>query len=195
MTTASSKDEKSQRVAEAILRIVAQLGVGGVTFARLAKSAGVSRSWLYKYVGKSREELLAFAVVYFGRMFSDLKTPDVQRTKSQWRTDVVEGFERLLTRAETYPAVIRLFFELEGTGGHLGRCLEELNERHADRERLELMRIYGKTAKEARSVSEALSVLRLALAHAWVHGRLGKRCSRAEVLAMFERMFAALLNG
>ena len=176
------------------MRIVAQLGVGGVTFAKLAKSSGVSRSWLYKYVGNTREDLLAFAIGFSGACSRTEKTPDVQHSKVKWREDVVEGFDRLLALSEAYPAVVRLYFQFQGTGGHVGRSLDELHGRRVDRERLELMRIWGKSEKEARSSREALSVLRLSLAHGWVHGGLRKRASREQTRAMFERMFAGLVS-
>ena len=42
-------------------------------YASVACSAKVSRSWLYKYIGKSKNDLLEFAVDYFGKIFAELQ--------------------------------------------------------------------------------------------------------------------------
>jgi AcrR family transcriptional regulator len=190
----NNKDLKAMRVAESTLSIMARTGVGGLTIARLAKSAGVSRSWIYKYIGKDREALLVYAVGHFGRMFADLKSVDAHRSPEQWVADLGAGFERLLKHAEAYPSVIRIFFQAHGSGGALGRCMDELLERHGDRERLELMHVFKLSESDARAISETLGAIRLGLADAWVHGsHFRQNVGLVGVSAMFRSMASSLL--
>ena len=74
-TDKDSKQEKLEKVAAACLSIVHAQGPRALTLSRVARSAGVSRAWIYKYIGGSHDELIECAAEYFGKIYSRLEKP------------------------------------------------------------------------------------------------------------------------
>src|ERR671919_3232803 len=83
--------EKARRIVEAMRESVAEVGIAGSTFERVAAKAEVSRGLLHYYFG-TKERLLI----------------EVIRRDTEYRVDALGA---ALRRAETVDAVIAAFFD------------------------------------------------------------------------------------
>jgi AcrR family transcriptional regulator len=126
--------EKARRIVEAMRDSVAEVGIAGSTFERVADKAGVSRGLLHYYFG-TKERLLV----------------EVIRRDTEFRIDVLGG---ALRAAETPDEVIAAFFEtfartISEQQGYVYMVSELFV---AGRESPELQRELGALYSRARSV-------------------------------------------
>jgi hypothetical protein len=197
------KSAKYNSVANAVLNIVHVQGVPAVTHAAVSRHAKVSRAWLYKYVGGSRDDLVRHAATHLGQLFTDHGPPQVQLDREGWYAELRTRFGRLVDLSERYPNVPRVYFRYRGTQGTLGVFLERVAEANRTRERDELVAIFGFKPETAEKVSEVLSALRMSLAHAVAPIplpagaiRRNLRDTPKEDLAwLFDRLMRATLGG
>ena len=189
------KTEKVSRLAEAVLRLVAQAGVEGLTFSKLARAAGVSRAWIYKY-GGTRDELLAFATDYFGKIFTSLEAqPGNYLSERQWLEGTTESFGALLEHTRMHPLVVMLYFRFRGTPTLLGKRIARVEATQANHEIVQLRALFLLSLPEARRVSEVLGNIRMGLAHAWAYGELKDLAAVGEVKIHFRDAIEGVLQG
>ena len=161
------KTERYEAVARAVLSIVHLHGVDSVTHSRISRIAKVSRAWLYKYVGSSREKIMSFAADHMGALFTDLGPAQPELSREQWFKEIGARFLKILEMTERFPNVPRVYFQHRATHGLLGRRLEKVAQRLRDREVTELTAIFGMSSSQAERVSEILSAVRMGLAHSF----------------------------
>lgn len=71
MTDPTGKEERFRRVCEAVLATLLRGGPDALAVSTLARKAGVSRAWIYKYVGADQDALLEAAAHVVGDAFID----------------------------------------------------------------------------------------------------------------------------
>ena len=160
------KSAKYDAVAHAALNIAHIQGVPAITHAATSRHAKVSRAWLYKYVGGSREDLVRHAANHLGQMFTDHGPALTHLDREGWYVEIRARFMRLVELSERYPNVPRVYFRYRGTQGILGVLLERVAEASRLREKQELVSIFGLEPDTSEKISEVLSALRMSLAHA-----------------------------
>jgi AcrR family transcriptional regulator len=192
------KDEKSDKVvrlAEAVLKLVAQSGTDGLTVTRLSRAAGVSRSWIYKY-GGTQEELLAFTTDHFGKIFTSLERSSGQvSTEAEGRRLTTENFGTLLEHTARQPLVVLLYFRFRGTPTPIGKRIDRIEELQATQEVAQLQVLYKISQAQARRAAELIGSTRMGLAHAWAYGDLEELASFAEAKSHFQDAVCGILHG
>lgn len=161
----SGKEEKVEAVAAATAKLLWQHGVEGLTHARLARAAGVSRSWLYKYVGAEDEDLLRFVTVHFGAMLAKFQTRPRTDCKEHWIEDTSEGVFLLMRQGVQFPWVLPLYYRYVGTDSALGQCIAEIEDRYLDTASREIEQVFQVPLERARWAAELLLVLRAGIAY------------------------------
>lgn len=197
------KSAKYDAVANAVLTIVHVQGVPAVTHAAASRHAKVSRAWLYKYVGGTREDLVRHAAHHLGQLFTDHGPALTTLDREGWFGELRGRFMRLVDLAERYPNVPRVYFRYRGTQGTLGILLERVAEANRMRERDELVAIFGLDPTVAEKASEVLSALRMSLAHAVAPIPLPAGAIRRnlrdtpkdELAWLFDRLMRATITG
>jgi AcrR family transcriptional regulator len=163
--SAEEKEHKIEAVAAATAKLLWQHGVEGVTHARLARASGVSRAWLYKYVGPKKEDLLRFVTEHFGAMLGKFQTRPRLDSKDNWIDDSVQGAFVLIVQAQQFPWVMPLYFRYVGTDSELGRCIAEIEKRYLDTSTVEIMKVFGMLEPRARWAAELMLTLRTGIAY------------------------------
>ena len=87
----SSKEGRYQKVASAVVTILLARGPRAVTVSAVARRAGVSRPWIYKYFGSNVDEMLAFTASSYGGAFIETQLHEPAASASAWRQSLVEG--------------------------------------------------------------------------------------------------------
>ena len=121
---------KQNIVAEKILILLAQQGTQAVTHAKLARAAKVSRPWLYKYIGSSKNDLLEFAVAFFGRIYAELDCSISVRTPKQWVEEQMRGFNQQMDDSTKYPWILAIYFRFSGQRDIVGRAIAVIEKKY-----------------------------------------------------------------
>ena len=189
-----SKEGKLKRVAESMLNLIFMHGTDAVTPTRLARSAGVSRSWIYKYLGGSQASLLDFSVAHFGEMFAEVNVPLDTSSPAAYIAAQKESFGRLIDATDSFPGVIAIFYQFRGRKHRLGNRIDEIAAKHLSREAKEIGTVYRLPAPRAAQLSASLTIYRLGTAHAWAMGALKSAYTRDALIQEYERICRALLG-
>ena len=194
LTPPSPKEEKMMRVAEYTLRLIHQHGLEGLTHSRLARAAGVSRPWIYAYVGKDKSALITLAVNYFGRLFARFDDPPASDTEVGWIRSQIEGLKTALDTAEKYPWLMPIYFRYRATESEIGQSIMNAEKFYVRRQTLELQNALKIDSKNARVVVELTTAFKLGLAYRWASTTLYKDISEAQVLLLAKNWIKGALK-
>lgn len=189
-----SKEGKIKKVAESMLDLIFLHGTDAVTPTRLSRAAGVSRSWIYKYLGGSQASLLDFSVQHFGEMFAEVNLALDTSNLEAFLEAQQQGFGRLIDATDQFPGVIVVFYQFRGKKHRLGTRIDEIAAKHLAREAAEIAKVTKLPASRAAQISASLTIYRLGTAHAWVMGALKKAYNREQLLAEYGRICRTLLT-
>lgn len=165
MAEKNQKQEKYHAFAEATLKLIFHRGEEAATHTQTARAAGVSRAWVYKYVGSERSDILEFAIDYFGKLFVGLETPFEKMNRSNWRDVLLRRTHDFLTRTHNNRWIIPLYYRFKGTDSVIGRRLDRIESAYAAKLEAELLPILGKNdLRRVQAICEVLTALRLGLA-------------------------------
>ena len=89
------KEAKMEAVLQSVLRTVSMKGPDRITMADIARSAKVSRSWIYKYLARSPNQLLEWAVKSFGERMTSLNSAWPLDTRINIRQRLMRSVYRL----------------------------------------------------------------------------------------------------
>jgi AcrR family transcriptional regulator len=161
----SHKQEKYHAFAEATLKLIFHRGEEAVSHTQVARAAGVSRAWVYKYVGREKSEIVEFAIDYFGKAFSGLETPFEKMSRRNWREVLLKRTHDFLTRTHQNRWIIPLYYRYKGTDSVLGRRIDQIEEAYLKNLEQELKPVLGKSEqRRVQAITEVLTALRLGLA-------------------------------
>lgn len=164
MAIERDKQAKFQAVAEAIFTILIRGGIENLSHTRVAEVSKVSRAWVYKYIGKSSEELIAFSLDAIGKEFAKVGVLLSKQSADDVRTSLFHGTFRMLANSEANPALMALYSRYAGTQNPVGRKIADLEEEYLGAVRSRLERYFGLPADEAIVVAEVLHGMRMGLA-------------------------------
>lgn len=189
---ARSKSEKMIEVAECTLNLVLKFGINELTFSRVSRAAEVSRPWLYKYIGNRREDLIAFAVNTFGKLFTEMESTMFEGNPDDWVESFVEGLDRLLAHTDHFPSIIPLYLRYRGTDTELGKRIDLIESAYFSRNSKELGQTFKIDTRKAHVLSQILTSFQAGLAHAWITGDWRKSIGKNEILRLTRKWLKAV---
>lgn len=197
--TIEDKQKKLDRVAKSILSIIVRFGVENLTPSRLARAAQVSRPWVYKYIGGSKDTLSSFAVEYFGKLLAQIDSAAKPPVASFFKSDEMKRLHNALLFAEEHPEVIQIFYRYKGTPTSLGKAIEKVENQYRAAKIFQIKETFKVSHEDAEIYTEILSSLKMSLCHKWISGDLkNKRITRDDYLRVvgktFENFFENALN-
>lgn len=164
----SSKEARFLQVAHAVAALVAQGGPKKVTVSAVARRAGVSRAWLYKYLGADPEALITHATTLFAAAFADLGRARPSTDPTSWRDAVREATRDGLRDAVDAPWAVTLYFRHRHAPDAVGRAIREAEERHVEAFLADLPpTLRGDPAADRRFVA-FFTASRLGAYHRWL---------------------------
>jgi len=183
------KQKKLERVAKSILSIVVRFGFENLSPSRLARAAQVSRPWIYKYIGGSKESLSGFAVDYFGKLLAQLDAVAKPARVDFFRDDEIARLEHALSFAEKHPDVIFIYYRYKGTPTSLGRAIEKIENEYRRAKVSQIKATFKLSQSEAEVYTEILVTLKMGLCHKWVSGDLKGKITRENYLKVLSETF------
>ncbi len=165
MAVERDKQAKFQAVAKAIFTILIRGGIENLSHTRVAEVSKVSRAWIYKYIGKSSDDLIAYSLDTIGKEFAKVDGLLGKTTADDVRKNLFQGTFRMLGHTQENPALMSLYYRYVGTQNPIGRKIQELEDRYMQVVRSRLEKFFALPAKEAAIVAEVLHGLRMGLAH------------------------------
>ena len=132
-----AKEAKFHRVAWAVATALLRKGEDGLRVSDVARRAGVSRAWVYKYFGHSTDDILLYSLRLFGPAFAAPAGP-VGGTVEDWRDGVATSMQKGLEDVAAVPWCVAVYFRYRHAHGPFGDALRmvEAQELEAFRQRM-----------------------------------------------------------
>jgi AcrR family transcriptional regulator len=161
----NQKNEKMTLVAHRILFLCERSGTDSITMSRIARMAEVSRPWLYKYIGQTKEELVSFAFDHYGNEFALLNSRPNPQNYEEWLDSLKSGFEHLLQMGQKNPWALPLYFRFKGQNGFVGEKIRHIENQFIKKASEEMIKACGFPKPQALEKARLINSVRLALAH------------------------------
>lgn len=190
--TAMQKQEKMEFVAEHVLKLILARGLNGLSYAQIAKSAGVSRAWIYKYVGQSKDELVGFAVAHFGKIFSDLDTHPNFSSKEEFIQHALEGLKRIFDLSLRYPWILPLYFRFAGTRTVIGDTIRHIESLYFTKVENEIQNYMKPSKTNPRILAEVLGYLNLGIALRFQNEYRNDLAFKEKVLGILKKILKSI---
>lgn len=193
MSAVNSKEQKQLAVSVAVLEVIESEGLLGVTHSKVSRRAGVSRAWIYEYIGKEKSALIEYAAEVLASHFARAKMTELPKSKSDLEAQLKEGIDFLLTSTEQMPVISRLYFRFRGTENPLGAVIQKHEKLWLASASKTLVEVLKLQKEQAALLAELVLTLRMGFAH-----RLATAKKKAEARARAQQTFDhihALLSG
>jgi hypothetical protein len=188
MAVERDKQAKFQAVAEGIFQILIRGGIENLSHTRVAEASNVSRAWLYKYIGKRPEDLIAFSLDAIGKEFAKTDSFLSQQSADEVRSRLFNGTFRMLRDAAKNPSLLALYYRYVGTQNPIGKKIRELEDAYTNVVRSHLEKFFGLPKSEAFILSEVLHGMRMGLAHRYSNTDLRNQADYEAILTGVRRV-------
>jgi len=177
------KEERFQRVAWSVAVSMMRRGPETLQIAEVARRAGVSRAWIYKYVAPDKDALIAYAVGVFGGAFGapSVETPAVR--SEDWAVGVTEGTQAGLHAVTVAPWCLLLLVRYRHARGPLGDQLRGLEAEHLAAFVARMPEVLRRNGPRARRFAATFYAARLGLMHQWMDRAWRAEWSEADAAA------------
>ncbi len=189
---ASDKEARFQAVADAVVRRLLRGGPNDLKYAAIARSAGVSRAWIYKYFGAEVDDLLDYVVRAFGDAFAEL---EVER-EGDWRERMETGTRKGLRDVAAAPWLMTIHGRYRHSDNRLGVGLRDLLQRFVGSMVQNMPAPLRRDRDRATRFAEAFMAARIGMFVEWSDPAVRARLDEDEVvddlLAMVDRYIASV---
>jgi AcrR family transcriptional regulator len=183
------KAERFARVAQAVVTVLLRTGPTGLTYARVARRAGVSRAWLYKYFDKDRDALIEHAIASFGQAFAGVaESPSADLP---FRERVLRGTRQGLDDALAAPWVLEVWYRYRHSEHPLGDAVRGVLKTHVAEFAATVPPSVAATARARERFATVFAAARLGVFHQWLDADFRSRHTAEEVVADIARWLPA----
>ncbi len=161
----TDKETKRLAVSIAILEVIEKEGILGVTHSKVSRKSGVSRAWIYEYIGKEKDALIEFGADVFGGYFTRADVVGFPREKNAIQAQLREGGHFLLDTAASNPLIVKLYFKFRGSENSLGEVIRKYESQWIKGATQSLVQSLGIPLGEAEWMAESAMTFRMAYAH------------------------------
>lgn len=170
----NAKEEKFTKVAISVIRGL-NVSVGHVNHSFISKDSGVSRAWIYKYIGSSKEALLKFGIKFFGDMLADIRGPiTIAKTKPEFKEHILLATWEIIEAFSTYPDLTLLYFKHCGQKTVIGKMIAEYEAVFIDELKTALIKLFKRKPQDAQLLAELIMSLRMGIVHRYTVKDLSK---------------------
>jgi len=167
----NQKPENFERVMSTTLSLIANRGTENVTISGVARLSKVSRAWIYKYVGSSKEQLIREATLYIGTTVSELVDRPTAHNLEELTASLHWGNERFVENLKRYPWLPILFFRFAHSKNPIGAAIREVQSNYVQLVATELMLALPLQKPEAIQFASLYTSMRMGAAYWWTSER------------------------
>lgn len=182
----TDKMDKFNAVSKALFALLGALGHHKITHTLVAKKAGVSRAWIYKYIGADKEDLIRFAIDHLGMHLTQRDMADTISTKEDLVKAICTGMQRMFENTQDYPWFVPVYFKYRGTDTAPGRSIAEVEQAYIRRQSKHFETHFSYPKDRALMASEILTAFRMGLAFSWQRGELSQKADQNKVMESVE---------
>jgi AcrR family transcriptional regulator len=162
-----SKEERYADVARVVAGLLLRAGPDAVRVSTVARLAGVSRPWLYKYLGGEPDDLIRYAVRDLGVRFSQLDQPVHAADVPAWRAAIAARAHQGLRDAVLAPQVMEGVQRFIRHPGLVGALIRDIEDQHVARFVADMPAALTADPEAARAFARRFSALCLGMYHRW----------------------------
>jgi len=185
------KEARFERVAEAVVGQLLRGPPSDLQYAAIARRAGVSRPWLYKYFGPDKEGLVAFTARLFGEAFARLEAFPPSPTVEAFREHLASGTRRGLADALTAPWCVEIYFRYHHAQHVLGQAVRDVEATHVAAFADALPPTLRRDRAAALRFAEVFTATRMAVYFRWLDPAFRQRHSEDAMVREVLRPFDA----
>lgn len=160
----NKKNGKQMAVSLAVLEIIEKDGLLGVTHSKVSRKTGVSRAWIYEYIGKDKNAFIGFAADAVASHLARVKM-DLPSSKEQLQNQLKDGVHFLFTSVIQDPVIIKIYFRFRGTQNPIGEVIAKYERYWLNVATESTAKILDLPADQATLFAELVLTLRLGFAH------------------------------
>lgn len=157
----NQKEQKHWKVCEAILNVIANEGLESLNLSIISKKSGVSRAWIYEYMGKDRKKLQEISAelfaAYFARTEIDVKLFTIDDLKKKINEGSCFAIEATINR----PVFLKIFFRYRGTENIIGKTIAKFEQLFIKKFSKHLIAVLKIKEVEAEELTELLYIMRM----------------------------------
>jgi hypothetical protein len=188
----SSKTLKFDAVAKSLFELLGSGALTRVTHSNIAKKSNVSRAWLYKYIGKERDDLISFAIDHLGKQIIERDRLDVVTNADELKRNIVTGVERMFGNTVAFPWLIPVYYKYRGTPTKPGESIREIEQSYVRKQAKHFTKFAGYSETKANLAAEILTSFRMGIAFGWQSGDIRNRGDSGEVLDILRDWLAGV---
>lgn len=163
-----TKEKRFRDVAQAVAGLVSNGGLAKVTVSAVARRAGVSRPWIYKYFGQEPDALVTHAARLYAEAFSDLGRSRASSDVPTWRAHLTEATRDGLRDAVLAPWCVQLYFRHRHAPDAVGQTIRDVEAAYVERFLDEMPRSLRADEPATRRFVEVFTAARLGVFHRWL---------------------------
>ena len=186
------KEQKQLAISKAILEIIEKDGLLGVTHSKISRKSGVSRAWMYEYIGKEKSSLIEFAAEMLAGYFARTQLA-LPQTKEALQETLNTATDFIFQSTEQDPAIIKLYFRFRGTKNPIGDVIKKYEKEWLNGATKTASSLLQLPQEEASLLAELLMILRLGFAHRFVSSPKPKE-ARERAEKIFKLIHGLLAN-
>ncbi len=126
------KHKKYQAIIDTTFNLTTTYGIEGVTISLIAKHSHISRSWIYKYVGRNITEVLRFTLKDSAEKFSRLEEMSEHCDKKQMLESIYSYTQGMVEQIKLKPAILKLYLIHRNNQNMVGDIIREVESRYSD---------------------------------------------------------------
>jgi hypothetical protein len=161
----NNKEQKQLAVAKATLDLIEKNGFLGVTHSQISRKSGVSRAWIYEYIGKEKRDIVEFASEVLAKDFSRMHITQVPQSRVEIESFLQDGLTFLFDSAVNNPNVTKIYFRYRGTQNPIGQVIHKYESLWLQNGAQGLTKILKIPNAQASLIVESALVCRLGFAH------------------------------
>lgn len=193
--TLNTKELKIKKVSEVVFSILVNSGITGLTHARVARLSGVSRSWIYKYIGSQKNDLMKFAIQCLGEQLTNQDVQDQIDSKEDYIQSILRGMERMFENTSKYPYFIPVYFRFKGTSTAPGEAVQKVENQYIERQSKILKKVFQISLAEAKISAILMTSFRMSLAHTWQFGSIKNQITTDDLIGILHVYLEELFEG
>jgi|GEM_PF-3687244 len=165
VVSTSPKEQKQLAVSVAVLEIIEREGLQAVTHSKVSRKSGVSRAWIYEYIGKERKTLITYAAEVFASYFARSKMTAVPKTGAELQLQLEDGINFVFDSIELSPVIIKLYFRFRGSDNPIGQIIQKYENEWLNAASKKIRDTLETSKEKAEVLAELILTLRLGFAH------------------------------
>ena len=190
LSKTNDKSHKFELVAGAVFTLLNQSGITSVSHSKVARIAGVSRPWIYKYIGKGSNDLIDFAAMHFGQKLLELGKNMQNIKKADELTHfAMDATWALMKKLNEHPEIAPLYFRYAGTKNPMGVAIQKLEKSQIKQMSQTVSQSFKISLTEAEIVAEVIMALRMGLGFRLSALGLGKKTDMQSLQKAIRRVF------